>query len=193
MDLGRIQKELKEIERDKTSGVTVKLVGANLQRLTGYVEGPRDTPYEGGIFVVDIALGSQYPFVAPKMRFTTKVWHPNVSSANGAICLDILKDQWSPALTLRTALLSLQALLASPVPDDPQDAVVARQYLSDQRAFERQARSWTETHATHAKAHGPDEKVLRLVEMGFDAETATAALFKANGDEQAALEVLLGG
>ena len=62
----------------------------------------------------------QYPFVPPKMRFTTKVWHPNVSSANGAICLDILKDQWSPALTLKTALLSLQALLSSPQPDDPQ-------------------------------------------------------------------------
>ena len=56
----------------------------------------------------------------PKMRFRSKVWHPNVSSANGAICLDILKDQWSPALTLKTALLSLQALLSSPQPDDPQ-------------------------------------------------------------------------
>ena len=54
------------------------------------------------------------------MRFRSKVWHPNVSSANGAICLDILKDQWSPALTLKTALLSLQALLSSPQPDDPQ-------------------------------------------------------------------------
>ncbi len=62
----------------------------------------------------------QYPFVPPKMRFRSKVWHPNVSSANGAICLDILKDQWSPALTLKTALLSLQALLSSPQPDDPQ-------------------------------------------------------------------------
>jgi ubiquitin-conjugating enzyme (huntingtin interacting protein 2) len=62
----------------------------------------------------------QYPFVPPKMRFKSKVWHPNVSSANGAICLDILKDQWSPALTLKTALLSLQALLSSPQPDDPQ-------------------------------------------------------------------------
>ena len=46
--------------------------------------------------------------------------HPNVSSADGAISLDILKDQWSPALTLRTALMSLQCLLASPVPEDPQ-------------------------------------------------------------------------
>ena len=54
------------------------------------------------------------------MRFRSRVWHPNVSSANGAICLDILKDQWSPALTLKTALLSLQALLASPEPNDPQ-------------------------------------------------------------------------
>ena len=54
------------------------------------------------------------------MRFRSKVWHPNVSSANGAICLDILKDNWSPALTLKTALLSLQALLASPEPGDPQ-------------------------------------------------------------------------
>ena len=61
-----------------------------------------------------------YPFVPPKMRFITKVWHPNISSANGAICLDILKDQWTPALTLKTALLSLQALLSSPAPDDPQ-------------------------------------------------------------------------
>ena len=53
--------------------------------------------------------------------------HPNVSSQNGAICLDILKDQWTPALTLKTAMLSLQALLSSPEPNDPQDAIVARQ------------------------------------------------------------------
>lgn len=55
------------------------------------------------------------------------VRHPNISSQSGAICLDILKDQWSPALTLKTALLSVQALLSAPQPDDPQDAVVAAQ------------------------------------------------------------------
>ena len=57
-----------------------------------------------------------------------QIWHPNISSVTGAICLDILKDQWAAAMTLRTVLLSLQALLAAPEPDDPQDAVVARQY-----------------------------------------------------------------
>ncbi|BDA50884.1 Ubiquitin-conjugating enzyme E2 K [Coccomyxa sp. Obi] len=191
VDLGRIQKELKEIDRDKTSGVTVKITGNNLQRLSGYVEGPRDTAYEGGYFVVDIQLDDQYPFVPPKMRFRSKVWHPNVSSANGAICLDILKDQWSPALTLKTALLSLQALLSSPQPDDPQDAVVARQYLTDNATFQRTARMWTENFAHKALAATEDEKVLRLADMGFSKEAASVALQSAHGDENAALELLL--
>ena len=93
--------------------------------------------------MVDIVITPDYPFSPPKMKFVTKgtgtpeylsdchilvlmyvVWHPNVSSVTGAICLDILKDQWSPALTLKTALLSLQALLCAPEPNDPQDAEV---------------------------------------------------------------------
>ena len=60
------------------------------------------------------------------MKFDTKIWHPNISSQTGAICLYILKNEWTPALTIRTALISLQALLCAPEPDDPQDAEVAR-------------------------------------------------------------------
>jgi len=77
---------------------------------------------------VDIVIPDGYPFEPPKCKFLTKVWHPNVSSQTGAICLDILKDQWSPALTIKTAMLSLQALLCSPEPSDPQDAEVAEMY-----------------------------------------------------------------
>lgn len=124
--------------------MTVKYAESNLQKLTGYVPGPKDTPYEGGLYVIDISLEDSYPFVPPKMRFVTKVWHPNISSQSGAICLDILKDQWSPALTLKTALLSLQALLSSPQPDDPQDAVVAKQYISDHETYRKTAKYWTE-------------------------------------------------
>ena len=128
---------------------------------------------------------NQYPFVPPKMRFTTKVWHPNISSANGAICLDILKDQWSPALTLKTALLSLQALLSSPEPADPQarsflsylvysasfyaiksgimcdvqaalqDAVVAKQFISQNKQFQRQAKEWTQSYAVKPSINDP--------------------------------------
>ncbi|KAG2448397.1 hypothetical protein HYH02_006289 [Chlamydomonas schloesseri] len=191
VDLGRIQKELKEIERDTASGVTVHLKNNSLQHLTGYVPGPKDTPYEGGLFAVEINLDNGYPFVPPKMRFITKVWHPNVSSQSGAICLDILKDQWSPALTLKTALLSLQALLSSPQPDDPQDAVVAKQYISDHETYKKTAKYWTEAFANpHATA--PEEKIAKIVEMGFDRAAAISALQEAGGDENAALEKLLG-
>ena len=90
-----------------------------------------DTCYTGGIFIVDIVIPADYPFKPPKMKFDTKIWHPNISSQTGAICLDILKNEWTPALTIRTALISLQALLCAPEPDDPQDAEVARQYKTD--------------------------------------------------------------
>jgi ubiquitin-conjugating enzyme (huntingtin interacting protein 2) len=74
------------------------------------------------------------------MKFDTKIWHPNVSSVTGAICLDILKNEWSPALSIRTALLSIQALMCCAEPDDPQDAVVAKQYKEDKEAYIKQAK-----------------------------------------------------
>ena len=62
--------------------------------LFGTIKGPEDTVYEGGVFNIDIQIPSSYPFEPPKMKFITKIWHPNISSQTGAICLDILKDQW---------------------------------------------------------------------------------------------------
>ncbi|KAG0498493.1 hypothetical protein HPP92_002792 [Vanilla planifolia] len=194
LDTSRVQKELAEGNRDtETSGVSIALHdGADLTHLSGTITGPVGTPYEGGVFVIDIRLPSGYPFEPPKMQFVTRVWHPNISSQNGAICLDILKDQWSPALTLKTALLSLQALLSAPAPDDPQDAVVAQQYLRDYQKFVGTARHWTETFAKSASV-GMDEKVKKLVEMGFPEDAVRAVLEATKGDENMALEKLCSG
>lgn len=120
--------------------------------------------------MLEIKIPETYPFNPPKVKFLTKIWHPNISSVTGAICLDILKDQWAAAMTLRTVLLSLQALLQAAEPDDPQDAVVAKQYKDHNSVYKKTARHWTNVYAGSAKAVEPDcdSKVKQLVDMGFD-------------------------
>lgn len=95
----------------------------------------------------DIIIPESYPFQPVKMKFITKVYHPNVSSASGAICLDILKDAWSPVLTLKSTLISLQSLLCSPEPNDPQDAEVAKHYTTSKNSFDETATYWTQIYA----------------------------------------------
>ncbi|XP_047317476.1 ubiquitin-conjugating enzyme E2 27 [Impatiens glandulifera] len=193
VDFSRVQKELQECGRDsQCSGISIKPKGDKLTHLIGTIPGPTGTPYEGGVFDIDIVLLDGYPFEPPGMKFITKVWHPNISSQSGAICLDILKDQWSPALTLKTALLSVQALLSSPQPDDPQDAVVAQQYLKDYQTFASTAHYWTETFAKPSSL-GMDEKVEKLAEMGFPKALVKKTLESVGGDENLALEKLCSG
>ncbi|CAD5162865.1 unnamed protein product [Musa acuminata subsp. malaccensis] len=112
----------------------VQLGLGHLREGGSHLSGPVSTPYKGGTFHIDIRLPIDYSFEPPKMWFRTKVCHPNISSQHGAICFDIRKDQWSPAFTSKIALLSPQALLSAPEPDDPKDAVVAQQYLRDHPA-----------------------------------------------------------
>lgn len=76
----------------------------------------------------------------------TKIYHPNVDKL-GRICLDILKDKWSPALQIRTVLLSIQALLSAPNPDDPLANDVAEKWKLNESEALVTAREWTKTYA----------------------------------------------
>mmetsp|Transcript_53712 Transcript_53712/g.127705 ORF Transcript_53712/g.127705 Transcript_53712/m.127705 type:complete len:193 (+) Transcript_53712:227-805(+) len=191
MDLKRVKKEALELQEDKDGcGVSAVVVGDNMSHWKGTIHGPKETPYDGGTFIIDIKLTPSYPFEPPKMTFDTKIWHPNVSSQTGAICLDILKKEWSPALTIKTALLSVQALLAAPEPDDPQDAVVAGEYKSSYEKFCQTAKLWT---TQHAKGGASDTAVQSIVDMGFTEAQAKSSLAQTNGDLEAAVEKLLSG
>ena len=149
----RLMKELKSLQSDPPDDIVLyPLDDADVHRWVAFLTGPPDTPYEGGHFVLDIKIPETYPFNPPKVRFLTRIWHPNISSVTGAICLDILKDQWAAAMTLRTVLLSLQALMAAAEPDDPQDAVVARQYKERPDMFRNTATHWTNKYASGQSA-----------------------------------------
>ncbi|TCD66854.1 hypothetical protein EIP91_000808 [Steccherinum ochraceum] len=184
--LRRVNKEITDCKNDKTSKIRVELVDNSPFHLIGSFLGPEGTPYEGGHFEVDIVIPDSYPFQPVKMKFITKVYHPNVSSASGAICLDILKDAWSPVLTLKSTLISLQSLLCSPEPNDPQDAEVAKHYMTSRASFEETAKYWT-----HIYAGGPGAtkgaKVVTATDSASLDEVVMAGLEKAHVDKFEAL------
>lgn len=117
------------------------------------------------------------------MKFITKVYHPNVSSASGAICLDILKDAWSPVLTLKSTLISLQSLLCSPEPNDPQDAEVAKHYMTSRSSFEDTARYWTHIYAGGPSSPSGQSAATGKMGHGMRDEVAIAGLDKAHVDQ----------
>ncbi|KAF2072077.1 hypothetical protein CYY_006597 [Polysphondylium violaceum] len=108
--------------------------------------GIQGTPYENGHWVISVAFPDDYPFKPPKVRFETKIYHCNISN-DGAICLDILKDQWTPSLTTDKLMVSIGALLTDPNPNDPLDVVKAGTYRDSQMEYWRQVREWTRIHA----------------------------------------------
>ncbi|KAF4621802.1 hypothetical protein D9613_012080 [Agrocybe pediades] len=175
--LRRVNKEIADCKNDKTSQIKIDLFDSSPFHLKGSFPGPQGTPYEGGNFEVDIIIPESYPFQPVKMKFITKVYHPNVSSASGAICLDILKDAWSPVLTLKSTLISLQSLLCSPEPNDPQDAEVAKHYMTSKASFEETARYWTQIYAG-----APDPNRGKTGAGGRD-EVAIAGLERAHVDK----------
>lgn len=152
----RIQKELEDIAKDKACAISVAPVDpADMTHLRGTFTGPEDTPYHGGTYHIDINIPATYPFHPPHMKFLTRIWHPNISSQTGAICLDTLSNAWSPVLTIKSALLSLQSLLCTPEPKDPQDAEVARMYMSEPDEYTRKAHEWAVVHAGAPRKENP--------------------------------------
>ena len=143
----RILREIKDLETDPPGNCTAGPVdGSNLFVWAGHIVGPTESPYEGGLFQLRIEFPTDYPFRPPTVTFVTRVYHPNIN-ANGGICLDILKDQWTPALSVGKLLLSISSLLTDPNPRDPLMPEIARQYESNRELFNQTAREWTLRYA----------------------------------------------
>ena len=103
MALRRLTTELDSLGRDPPPNCSAGKVGDDLFYWQATIVGPDDSPYQGGVFFLDIHFPVDYPFKPPKVSFTTKVYHMNISSTGG-ICLDILKDAWSPAITINKVM-----------------------------------------------------------------------------------------
>ena len=142
----RISKELVNFNNDPPTNCSAGPEGDDIFHWTATIMGPTASPYEGGIFYLNITFPPNYPFKPPKVSFVTRIYHPNINSGGG-ICLDILKENWSPALTISKVLLSICSLLDDPNPDDPLVPEIARQFKRDKTAYEITARDWTQCYA----------------------------------------------
>ncbi|KAI8873163.1 ubiquitin-conjugating enzyme E2 N [Ramicandelaber brevisporus] len=142
----RILKEIERLQSDPIPDITAVPSDSNIRHFQVSMKGPSSSPFSGGNFKLELFLPEDYPMAPPKVRFMTRIYHPNIDKL-GRICLDILKDKWSPALQVRTVLLSVQALLSSPNPDDPLANDVAQHWKENESAAIETAKEWTARYA----------------------------------------------
>lgn len=146
MSINRLKKEAEEMKLNPPDNCSGGPINENYYKWDGQIMGPSDSPYTGGLFKLKITFTKEYPFKAPKVVFITKIFHPNINN-NGQICLDILKDKWSPALSISKVLLSVCSLLTDPNPDDPLVSEIAKIYKADRFKYNKMAKEWTYKYA----------------------------------------------
>ena len=149
----RIYKELENFNKDPPHNCSAGPVTDNdIFHWQATIMGYEDSPYQGGVFIFDITFPYDYPFKPPYLRLATPMYHPNLR-VNCKICccaMDILKDQWSPALTINKVLLSLTSLLSDPQPDkacNNGNYEAANLYRTNKKEYERIAKDWTKKYA----------------------------------------------
>ena len=147
MTLRRIKKELDELNTNPPSNCSAGPVDDNnMYKWQATIIGPEGTPYQGGVFTLSVDFPVNYPFTSPRIVFVTQIYHCNINSS-GSICLDILKDQWSPALTISKVLLSICSLMNEPNPLDPLTPSIADLLVRDKAQHDANAREMTARYA----------------------------------------------
>jgi peroxin-4 len=122
MPCARLVKEYREVKTAKQDPeIQLDLIDeTDIFQWKAHIQGPKDSPYEGGTFELSLRCPETYPLAPPKVVFVTPVFHPNVLFKTGDICLDILKpDAWTPAWTLQSVCRAVVALLSHPEADSP--------------------------------------------------------------------------
>uniref|UniRef100_A0A6B2LNC5 UBC core domain-containing protein n=1 Tax=Arcella intermedia TaxID=1963864 RepID=A0A6B2LNC5_9EUKA len=140
----RLIKDFKRLQTDAPQGISAAPKDeTNVLFWEAIIFGPEETAWEGGTFKLTLSFTEDYPQKAPEVKFTTKIFHPNVY-ADGSICLDILQKQWSPIFDVLAILTSIQSLLTDPNPSSPANAEAARLFETDKTEYYKRVKDVVE-------------------------------------------------
>ena len=139
----RIMHDLKKISKANLDQISASPDGDDIMNWTCLIFGPDDTIWEGGIFQLKMTFDENYPIRPPKVIFTTEMFHPNIFK-DGNICLDILKQNWSPTYDVMAILSSIQLLLNEPNPASPANGEAAELFLRNKREYDRRVKEIVE-------------------------------------------------
>ena len=146
----RVTREWKNIKKEEVDlakdGIFFEQVGDKMNDIKILLNGAKDTPYEGGRFELKMFLKKDYPMEPPLVFFNTPIYHPNVDKA-GKICLDILKDKWTPAINIVKVIYSIVALLSEPNVDDPYNNEAADLWKRDIKKAHKKVKSYVNKFA----------------------------------------------
>lgn len=140
----RILKEIEEIYRDPPDNISAGPIDDNdIYHWEAVIDGPEDTDYKGGVFLLDIKIPKEYPFKPPICKFKTKILHPNINPNNGNICINILKSKnWNPTLTISNILMSIMVLLYTPNFKDPLNSSAKELYDKSKEEYKKLVHEW---------------------------------------------------
>ena len=149
--IARITKELIMLANDPGPGISAWPVDeSDMMHLQAQIQGPQESPYQGGLYNLTVDIPDRYPFEPPRVRFITPIYHPNIDS-DGRICLDTLKMQphgsWSPSVNINTLLLTIRVLMSNPNADDGLVPDITEEYKRDVTLWMRKAVEHTKLNA----------------------------------------------
>ncbi|KAG8983252.1 hypothetical protein FRB90_006179 [Tulasnella sp. 427] len=172
--------QIRDLEKEDMGEITLKPAESNVFEWTATIPGPEGSVYESGVFKLNIVLPSDYPFSAPRVTFETRIYHMNIAP-NGSICIDVLKSQWSPALSLFKVMLSISSLLTDPNPQDPLVPAIAQEYLRNRAAHDSTAREWTRLYALPPAPPKPSDPKGKAKSVQTSVQQPTASSSRPNG------------